>query len=157
MKADQLLWITMPGQREPVWHREREIAEHLLPLLHLEITRKREPHASEILLLVRRAQSDQPPRLAIWQRAEEDGIDHAEERDVRADPEPEADDGNEREPGRFHELTDGVAQIRTHGDLRDILSQGRARRIVLAQPGTITVLNGVTAPPARRGGTLEDY
>ena len=46
---------------------------------------------------------------------EEHRVDHAEERDVRADPEPQADDRDEREPRRFPELTDGVAELEMQG------------------------------------------
>ena len=38
-------------------------------------------------------------------------------------PSAEADDGHEREPGRLEELTDGVAELGMHGDLRHILPQ----------------------------------
>ena len=75
--------------------RQREVAEHLLPLLHLEVPRIGEADARQVLRLVRRAQSDQPVRLAIRQRTQEDRVDDAEERDVRADAEREAENGDE--------------------------------------------------------------
>ena len=52
VKPDQLLGIAPSGQRERVAHREREVAEHLLPLLHLEEARIRKADAREVLRLV---------------------------------------------------------------------------------------------------------
>ena len=66
-----------------------------------------------LLAVVRRAQSDQPVRLAIRQRTQKDRVDDAEERDVRADSEREAEDGDQREAGRLEQLTDGVTHSRT--------------------------------------------
>ena len=59
VKADQLLGVSASGQRERIARRQREVAEHLLPLLHLEEARIRKADARELLRLVRRAQPDQ--------------------------------------------------------------------------------------------------
>jgi hypothetical protein len=115
VQPDQLLGIAPARQRERVANRQRQIAEHLLPFLHLEESRIGEPDAREVLRLGGRAQSDQAIRLRVRQRPQEHRVDHAEQRDVRPDAEPEADDGDEREPGRLPELTDGVAEIEMHG------------------------------------------
>ena len=71
------------------------VAEYLLLLLDDPVARVRETHAREVLRFGRRAQSDQASRLAIRQRAQEYGIDHAEKRNVRTDPQPEPDNGDE--------------------------------------------------------------
>ena len=111
LEANELFRIAAAGQRERVADRQREIAEHLLPLLHFEEARIGEADAREVLRLVRRAQSDQPVRLAIRQRTQEDRVDDAEERDVRADAEREAEDGDQREAGRLEQLTDRVTDL----------------------------------------------
>ena len=126
VKPDQLFRIPPSGQRERIPRRQREIAEDLLPLLHLEVAGIGKADARQVLRLVRRAQPDQPPGLAIRQRPEKHRVDHAEQRDVRADAKPEPDDGDEREPGRLQELTDGVAEFEMHGGLPHILAQRRA-------------------------------
>src|SRR5260370_39685561 len=96
------------GQRERLAYRKREIAEHLLLLLHGDVPRIGEADARQILRLVRRTQSDEPVRFAIRQRTQKDRVDDAEERDVRADSEREAEDGDQREAGRLEQLTDLV-------------------------------------------------
>ena len=118
VEADHLFRVAAPGQRERIERGQRQVAEHLLPLLHLEKARIGKADAVEVLLQVGRAQSDQAVRLRIRQRPEEHRIHHAEQRHVGADAEREAEDGNEREARRLDQLTDGVAQPGMHGDLR---------------------------------------
>ena len=91
VKPDHLLRVAASGQRERIADGQREVAEHLLPLLHLEKARIRKADAHEVLRVVRRAQPDQPIGLAIGQRPQEHRVDHAEQRDVRADAEREAE------------------------------------------------------------------
>ena len=98
VQANHLFGIAAPGQRERVACGQREIAEHLLPLLHFEESRIREPDADEVVFLVGGRESHQSIGLVIGQRPQEHGVDDAEERDVGADAERErADDhGGER-------------------------------------------------------------
>ena len=111
LEANELFRIAAAGQRERVAYRQREIAEHLLLLLHGEVARIGEADARQVLRLVRRAQSDEPVRFAIRQRTQKDRVDDAEERDVRADAEREAEDGDQREAGRLEQLTDRVTDL----------------------------------------------
>jgi hypothetical protein len=117
LEANELFRIASAGQRERVAYRQREIAEHLLPLLHGDVPRIGEADARQVLRLVRRAQSDEPVRFAIRERTQKDRVDDAEERDVRADSEREAEDGDQREAGRLEELTDRVTDL-GHAALR---------------------------------------
>ncbi len=84
VKANQLLGISPTSQRERIAGRQREVAEHLLTLLHLEETRIGKADARELLLVIRRAQPDQTVWLVIRQRPEENRVNYAEERHVRA-------------------------------------------------------------------------
>ncbi len=111
LQADELLGITGARQRKCVADRHREIAEHLLAFLHGPVARVREADAPKPLGLARRAQSNQAIRVPVRQRAQEDGIDDAERRDVRADPEREAQNRDERKAGRLEQLPDGVAKL----------------------------------------------
>ena len=43
-------------------------------------------------------------RLLKWQRPQEDGVDHAEDGAVRADPKGEGDDGDDAEAGDFSSI-----------------------------------------------------
>jgi len=49
-------------------------------------------------------QHHDPVGISIRQRPEQDGVDDAEDRGVRTDPERECQDGNRSEPRRFAEL-----------------------------------------------------
>src|SRR5262249_28779525 len=93
-------------------------------LPHGDEPRIREADANQILCLVRRAQSDEPVRLAIRQRTKKDGVDDAEERDVRADAEPEAEDRDQRETWRLDQLTDCVTNRRHGGRPSQSVHQG---------------------------------
>jgi hypothetical protein len=97
MQPNHLFGIAAPGQRERVACGEREIAEHLLPLLHLEEPRIGECGAGEIVVLVGGREPHQSIGLVIGQRPQEHGVDDAEERDVRSDAEGEANYGDEGE------------------------------------------------------------
>ena len=119
MQANHLFGIAAaPGQRERVACGQREIAEHLLPLLHFEESRIREPDADEVVFLVGGRESHQSIGLVIGQRPQEHGVDDAEERDVGADPEREAENGDEGEPWRLEQLPGGVAEHGRHEELR---------------------------------------
>ncbi len=52
--------------------------------------------------------------VRVRQRAEEDGVDDAEDGGVGADAEREGEDGHEREAGRFAELAESEAEV-VHG------------------------------------------
>ncbi len=117
MQANHLFGIAAPGQREGVAYRQREIAEHLLPLLHFEESRIREPDAGEIGGLVGGREPHQSIGLVIGQRPQEHGVDDAEERDVGANAERETDHGDEGEPRRLEQLTKGGAEHGRHEEL----------------------------------------
>ena len=53
-------------------------------------------------------------RLREWQRLEQDGVDHAENGGVRADPEGEGDDGDDSKAWILPELSQGEAEIVSH-------------------------------------------
>ncbi|HKX28354.1 MAG TPA: hypothetical protein VJ302_11700 [Blastocatellia bacterium] len=53
-------------------------------------------------------------RLAIRQRLQDGGIDDAEDRGSRANPERESQDGNQREPRCLHQPARAVAQVLPH-------------------------------------------
>jgi hypothetical protein len=97
--ADHLLGIALAGQREGIERGHRQMTEYVLPLLHFKEARVGEADPDEILLFVRRAQPDQAIRFGKGERFQEHRIDDAEQRDVRADPEREAQDRNDSEPG----------------------------------------------------------
>ena len=52
-----------------------------------------------------------PIRFRIGQRLEQDRVDHAENRGVRADPERERENGDEGEAGRLQQLPDGISDL----------------------------------------------
>ena len=54
---------------------------------------------------------DEAVGLPIRERAQEHGIDDAEDRRVRADPEPEREDHDGREGGTLDESAKGIAKI----------------------------------------------
>ena len=64
------------------------------------------------------AQSHQSIGLVIGQRPQEHGVDDAEERDVGADAEREAENGDEGEARRLEQLPGGVAEHGRHEELR---------------------------------------
>ena len=119
LEADELLGVAAAGPREGVEGRERQVAEHLLACCHVEVARMGEADAPELLRLVRRAQPDEPIGLVVRQWPQEHRIDDAEQRDVGADAEREADDRHRREPGRPDQLTDGEAKLGSHDDTPD--------------------------------------
>src|SRR5206468_8427896 len=53
----------------------------------------------------------EPPGIAIWQRANHDRVDDAEDRRRRADAESECDDGDRGEARRPPETADGVPHV----------------------------------------------
>ena len=57
---------------------------------------------------------DQPFLVRIRQRAEQHGVDHAEDRRVRADAEREDERRNQREGGLFQEEPGGIAEVGKH-------------------------------------------
>ena len=63
--------------------------------------------------MLRRRRPDHGEAIGIWkrQRAQENGVDHAEDGAVGSDPEGEGDDRDEGKAGRFDELPKGVAEI----------------------------------------------
>jgi hypothetical protein len=111
MKRDDLFGIALTRERERIARRERHRTEHLLALLHFLESRIREPDAKQVVLLVRRAQSHEPVRLLVGERLQEHRVDDAEQRDVRADAERQAEYRYEREARRFDQLAAGIAQV----------------------------------------------
>ena len=75
----------------------------------------REPDAGEVVGLVGGREPHQSIGLVIRQRPQEHGVDDAEERDIGANAEREAENGDEREPRRLEQLTEGVAERGSHG------------------------------------------
>jgi hypothetical protein len=57
---------------------------------------------------------DQSFGIMIRQRAQQDGIDDAEDRGVRANAERESENGDDREGRRFQKLTKRIAKIGNH-------------------------------------------
>ena len=52
--------------------------------------------------------------LRIRERSQQDRVDHAEDRGVRADPEREGEDGDESEARRFAQLAESEAKVIYH-------------------------------------------
>ena len=63
--------------------------------------------------MLRRGRPDHREAIRVWKwkRAQQNSVDHAEDRAVRADPERESEYGNEGEAGRLAELAKSVAEI----------------------------------------------
>ena len=53
----------------------------------------------------------EPLRFFEWQRTQKKIVDKTEDRSIQADPERERQDGNDRESGRFAELTKSEFEI----------------------------------------------
>ena len=81
------------------------------PLLELEELRRRDPELIESHLRKLARDVDQPIRLRIAERPQDDGVDHREDRGVRADAERERQDRDDREAGRPRQIPRGVANI----------------------------------------------
>ena len=111
VQANQLFGIAAPGQRERVACGQREVAEHLLPLLHFEESRIREPDAGEVLSLVGGREPHQSIGLVIGQRPQEHGVDNAEERDIGADGQRERADDHSGEHALPGEEPKRVANV----------------------------------------------
>jgi len=87
----------------------------VLPLLNVLKARVREAHARQVLLRVRRAQAHQAIGIAVRERPQEHRVDDAEQRDIRADSQREAQDRRDGEAGRFQQLAECVAKHKGHG------------------------------------------
>src|SRR5215510_15299880 len=67
------------------------------------------------LLRIGFVKDDQPLRLFIRQRAQQRGVDDAEDCRVRADAERESDDRNPREAGFLQQQSRAIAQVLQQG------------------------------------------
>ena len=57
---------------------------------------------------------DELIRFREWQWPEQNGVDHAEDRAVRADAESESQNGDGGETGRLRQQSHGVSEISEH-------------------------------------------
>ena len=67
--------------------------------LHFAETGGGEPEPFQVLLEIARLHHDEAVGVRIRKRREQDRVDHAEDRRVRADAEREREHGDESEPG----------------------------------------------------------
>ena len=63
-----------------------------------------------------RAPGDELLWLRERERLEKDGVDHTEDGGIRADPDREREDSDDRKPWFLEKLPDGKAKIGKHGD-----------------------------------------
>ena len=106
--------------------RDRDVFEDGIVALPIEIVRKRNRNLR--LVGVGLGDDHDPIPVRIRQRPEQDAIDHAEDRRVRADAEREREDRDEREARRFPELAEREAEV-VHGALRSISPLLRRTRV----------------------------
>jgi hypothetical protein len=114
VQTKHLLGVAFACQGERVEDRERQPAEHILPLLDFLETRVGDPGANDVLLSVRRTQADQAVRFAVGERPQEDGIHDTEERHIGADAQRQTQHGHRREARRFEQLAEGVTDGLEH-------------------------------------------
>ena len=86
-------------------------------------------HADVLLVGERRRMSNQHETIAVvvWQRLEQDAIEHAEDRGVRANPETEREHGEHGEPAVLQERLDPVADV--SAELLDPLGAARLSNV----------------------------
>src|SRR5262245_43546635 len=60
------------------------------------------------------AERHHPFRLRVWQRTQQNGVDDAEDRRVRADAECECENGDESEYSVFSEHSHAITQVLNH-------------------------------------------
>ncbi len=97
-----------------------ERLEHLVLVAHVLEVRHREAHLGHLLGPL--GEEDQAIGLGVRERAQQDRVDHAEDRGVGADPQCERRDRDEREAGRLPQRADREADVAPelfHGSPRE--------------------------------------
>ncbi len=130
-KALQLLRIARAGRDERVRRRHRNVGEHLLAFAHREHARPRDRRRRKAAIGQQRLQLHDAAGVRVRQRAQEDRLDHAEDRAVGADAEREREDRDEREDGRLGEGAERESE-RVHWS--GISASGRA---AMARPPSV--------------------